>query len=395
MTGRTLRTLGAACTVALLASACAAKNDGAAADGEIVIGADIELSGSAAQGIGEAHNNSLKMVVEQINGRGVKVDGKKYTVKLEIRDNKSDPAESLNVYKSFVQDKAVAVVGGGTTPTTMSFVNSAEQDGMPTISMGSSGAIVMNTEARAMRKYVFKTPANPDVIFGRMVDEFKRLSITKIGFLHVDNAYGNSGAKAATDRATATGDVELVDVEKFSDKDKEYTTQITKLMAKQPQAIVVWAIQPMSGIAAKNIKDTGFTGKVFFDSGAGAELFIKGAGAAAEGMYMVHPAVLAGSQLVATSPSSISQKQFFQQYSAKYGNYSGFASYSADALRMFVAAIEKANSLDRQKIRDALENLQYDGVTGRYEYSKDNHGGVGSDSITTLVVRNGTWELAH
>src|SRR5439155_6792395 len=142
-------------------------------------------------------------------------------------------------------------------------VNSAEQDGMPTISMGSSGAIVMNTEARAMRKYVFKTPANPDVIFGRMVDEFKRLSITKIGFLHVDNAYGNSGAKAATDRATATGDVELVDVEKFSDKDKEYTTQITKLMAKQPQAIVVWAIQPMSGIAAKNIKDTGFTGKVF------------------------------------------------------------------------------------------------------------------------------------
>src|SRR5205814_5365723 len=159
MTGRTLRTLGAACTVALLASACAAKNDGAAADGEIVIGADIELSGSAAQGIGKAHNNSLKMVVEQINGRGVKVDGKKYTVKLEIRDNKSDPAESLNVYKSFVQDKAVAIVGGGTTPTTMSFVNSAEQDGIPTISMGSSGAILTNTDTKptpAMRKYVFK-----------------------------------------------------------------------------------------------------------------------------------------------------------------------------------------------------------------------------------------------
>jgi len=390
MARRIRRAAAAAFAAALMTTACAAEETQSASD-EIPIGVSIELSGPA-QVQGEAYQKALQLEVDRINAEGVKVGDRTYRIKLVVRDNKSDPTEALQVVKSMIDnDKVVAIVGGGSSPTTMSTVDAVESRGVPTVSMGSSGAIVSPPDKR---RFVFKTPANTDLIVETMIEEFQRQGITKIALLSVDNAYGQAGL-GAIEAAAKAGKVQLVASEKFTDKDKDFTVQVTKLVAAQPEAIVVWAIPPGSTIAAKNIKASGFTGKVFFDAGAGAELFIKGAGAESEGMYMVHPAVLAGSKITGDSPAATVQREFFQQYTAKYGNFSGFAPYAADALRLIVAAIEKAGSLDRKAIRDAMEQLTYDGVTGRYEFSPENHGGVTKDSLVLLTVRDGTWEPAQ
>ncbi|HEX5597994.1 MAG TPA: ABC transporter substrate-binding protein [Micromonosporaceae bacterium] len=374
----------------LSTAACAAETTAASAD-EVAIGVSIELSGPA-QVQGEAYQKALQLEAERINAAGIKVGDKTYKLNLIIRDNKSDPTESLQVVKSMIDnDKVVGIVGGGSSPTTMSIVDTVESRGVPTVSMGSSGAIVAPLDKR---KFVFKTPANTNLIVDKMIDEFGQHDIKKIALLSVDNAYGQAGV-GAFDAAVKAGKIDVVAQEKFTDRDKDFTVQVTKLLAAKPDAIVVWSIPPGSTVAAKNIKASGFEGKVFFDAGAGAELFIKGAGAESEGMYMVHPAVLAGAQITGDSPAEKVQRDFFEQYSIKYGNFSGFASYGADALRLLVAAIEKAGSLDRQKIRDALEQLNYDGVTGRYEFSAEDHGGVTRDSLALLVVRDGVWVPAR
>lgn len=390
MARRSRRAVTALLAATLMTAACAAQESKTASD-EIAIGVSIELSGPA-QVQGEAYQNALRLEAERINATGVKVGGKTYKLNLIIRDNKSDPTESLQVVKSMIDnDGVVAIVGGGSSPTTMSVVDTVETRGVPLVSMGSSDAIVSPIDKR---QFVFKTPANTAIIVDTMIEEFERQGIEKIALLSVDNAYGQAGVGAFTAAAKA-GRVNLVAQEKFTDKDKDFTVQVTKLVGAKPDAIVVWSIPPGSTIAAKNIKTSGFAGKVFFDAGAGAELFIKGAGAESEGMYMVHPAVLAGAQIPGYTPAEKVQREFFDQYTAKYGNFSGFAPYAADALRLIVAAIEKAGSLDRKAIRDALETLQYDGVTGRYEFSASNHGGVMKESLALLVVRDGVWVPAN
>lgn len=371
---------------ALAATGCAAEETSTTA-GKIAIGVSIELSGPA-QAQGEVYQNALRLETDRINAKGVKVGDRTYKIKLVVRDNKSDPAESLQVVKSMIDnDGVVGIIGGGSSPTTMSIIPTVESRGVPTVSMGSSDAIVSPI---AERRFMFKTPANTRLIVDTMLEEFARQDIAKVALLSVDNAYGQAGEKAF-DAAVGDGKVNLVAKEKFSDKDKDFTVQVTKLVAAQPDAIVVWSIPPGSTIAAKNIKASGFTGKVFFDAGAGVELFIKGAGAEFEGMYMVHPTVLAGAQITGNSPAQQVQREFFEQYNVEYGNFSGFAPYAVDALRLLVAAIEKADSIDRTAIRDALEGMSYDGVTGRYEFSADNHGGVTKDSLSLLVVRDGVW----
>ncbi len=396
MSRRSLRAVGALAALALMVTGCAADenkdndNKDTQRPGAISIGADIELSGPA--GVqGYAYASALRLTADRINKRGLRIGGKKVLVGVALRDNKSDPTESVQVAKSIIADKkSVAIIGGGSTPTTMSIVDTVEAGRIPTISMGSSGAIVNPIDKR---RYMFKTPANTDAIIQVMLDAFDKQGVRKIGFLSVDNAYGDAGLAGMTAAAKA-GKVQLVGKERFGPTDKDFTVQVTKLAAKKPDAIVVWAVPPGAGIAAQNIKQAHFGGKVFFDAGAGAELFLKGAGADAEGMYMVHPQVLAGDQLTGADPRSAAAKAFYTDFRGVFKSFSGFASYAADALNLIVAAMQKADSLDRDKIRDALETLQFTGATGSYSFGPDNHGGVRPDSLKLLVVKGGKWTLA-
>ena len=360
---------------------------GAGAGDAIPIGVDIETSGPAAVQ-GSAYKDAVTLVADQINARGG-VLGRK--IQLVIRDNKSDPTEALQVAKGMItNDKVVAIVGGGSSPTTLSFADTVETMKVPAVSMGSSGAIVNPPEKR---RYMFKTPANTELVVQKMLDDFAKRGVKSVGFLSVDNPYGQAGLQGFQ-KAQSDGKIALLGTEKFQATDKDYTAQVTKLVSQKPDAVVTWAIPPGAGIAAQNIRSSGFTGKVYFDAGAGAELFIKGAGAAAEGIYMVHPTVLVAPQAPPGAPNLKQMQDFYATYTQRYGDFSGFASYAADALNLIVAAIEKAGSTDRDRIRDALEALTYTGVTGVFTMSPTDHSGLTADALSVLTVKSGKWAPA-
>jgi branched-chain amino acid transport system substrate-binding protein len=352
----------------------------------IKVGVNIELSGPAAVQ-GAAYQNAVQLVADRINADGG-IDGKQ--IELVIRDNKSDPTEALQVAKGMIEnDGVVAMVGGGSSPTTLSLVDYVEEKGVPIVSMGSSGAIVSPPEDRT---FIFKTPANTDQIVDVMIEDFEKRGIDSVGFISVDNPYGDAGL-AAFQAAADAGEVNLVGTEKFQDTDRDYTSIVTKLLGSNPDAIVVWSIPPGAGIVAKNVKAAGYDGQLYFDAGAGAELFLRGAGDAAEGVLMIHPAVLVADE-VQDAPNTQEMQDFYDAYTEEYGEFSGFASYAADALGMIAAAVEEAGEADRTAVRDALESLEYTGITGVYTMSPENHAGLSTDALAVLTVEGGDWALA-
>lgn len=395
---RRVPVLAALASLALVAACAAPEQEGGSAgddggDGSsgggsgdtIKIGVNIELSGPAAVQ-GAAYRNAVEQVAERVNEDGV-LDGKQ--IELVIRDNKSDPTESLQVTKQMVQnDDVAAVVGGGSSPTTLSMIDYVQSAGVPIVSMGSSDAIV---NPPAERNWVFKTPAGTQLAMDVLLEELQEEDITRVGFISVDNPYGDAGLQVFQNSAPEAG-LEVVGTEKFQDSDRDYTSIVTKLVSQQPEAIVVWAIPPGAGIVAQNIASSGFEGQKYFDPGAGAELFIDGAGQAAEGAQVVHPAVLVADQ-VDEAANKEEMTQFYERYREEHGEYSGFASYAADALGMIVAAIEEAGSADRKAIRDALDTLEYTGVTGVYNMTPENHGALDPESLVMVTVENGEWQL--
>jgi len=374
--------LAALLSFSLVAAGCSTES-GSGSD--VLIGVNIEQTG-VSQLLGTAELKAIQLTADEINAKGG-VLGRK--VRLVVKDNRSDPAEARRIASELIDaEKVVGIVGAGTTAATMSFVDVVEERKVPTISMGAADAIVAN------RKYVFRTPPDGRNFVAVMMQDLIGLGAKKIALLAVDDAYGENGVLAVT-AATRQANIAVTSTQRFSAKDRDYSTQVEKLVEGEPDAILVSAIMPSAGIAAKNIKQAGYTGRVYFDGGAGAELFVAGAGKAAENMFMVHSSILAANQITATTPSALAQKEFFVKYTQRHGTYSGYASYSADALSLMVEAIRKAKSTDRDKIRDALETLSHDGLTGSFQFSASNHGGASADGLTVLTVRNGGWVLAQ
>ena len=57
-----------------------------------------------------------------------------------------------------------------------------------------------------------------------------------------------------------------------------------------------------------------------------------------------------------------------------------------------MAAIEKADSSDREKVRDALETLDVLTPIGRFTFSEDDHGGLGTDAVAIVEVKDGDFK---
>lgn len=374
---------------------CAAKVDAQSASnrqvdqaGDVIkIGVTLELSGGEAV-IGDAYRKGMEAALEKVNAKGV-LGGKK--IELVIRDNKSDPTESLQVVKGFLNDKSiVGILGGGASSTTLSFTSAASSRGVPVISMGGSDAIVTPV---GQRKWIFKTSPLLSQSASVQVADLKARGINTVAYLAVANAYGDVALSGFTKVAAANG-VKIVATERFQLTDKDYSAQVTKVMGSNPGAIVAAANPLGSAILTQNARQLGWTKPIYFDVGSGSPIFLERAGAAAEGVYGVHPAALLGNRAPADLPNHAVLTDFYQRFTSKFGQFSGFASYGADSLGLMAAAIDRAQSVDPNKVRDALENLEYVGVEGDFKMSPQDHVGLQTTSLRLLQVKDGQWTMA-
>ena len=107
-------------------------------------------------------------------------------------------------------------------------------------------------------------------------------------------------------------------------------------------------------------------------------------------------AVLVADAIPADDPQSEVAIRYKSEYEAKYNEpVSTFGGYAFDGLQLLVKAINDAGTTDREKVRDALENVEYVGVTGHFKLSPTDHMGLDADSFRMLQVKDGRWTLAE
>jgi branched-chain amino acid transport system substrate-binding protein len=361
----------------------------AASKGEVKVGVNLELSGPASVW-GQPQLNAVRLLAEQINAAG---GAGGWKIKLVEYDNKSNETESLVVTRRLIeQDGVAAIIGGGTTPTTMPLIPVVTEAGVPLVSIGSSNAIV---EPVSERKWVFKTPSNSRDIATRMLAFLKSKGWTKVAFMSVNNAYGDAGLKEFTALAPGSG-VEVVAQEKFGATDTDMKPQLTRMKGANPQAIVVWAIPPAASIVDKNYKELGLTIPIIHDHGASSWTYVELSEGAANGAYVVTVKSMVADQLPDTDKVKAVALKYVKDYEAKYGKKAGGIDAMAyDAMLLLSKAIEKAGS-DRKAIRDALEGLTgVVGATGVFNLSAQNHNGLAPDDLVVAQIKDNRWVLVE
>ena len=353
-----------------------------------VVGGIFSISGPASY-LGEPERNSMEMVAEELNSKG---GIKGHPLKLVIYDDEADVTKArLHAEKLLQKDKALTIIGPSLTHTSMAVLEITQKAKLPLISCAAGSDI---TSPAKDRYWVFKTAQTDQMAVSRIYQYLQKHAISKVAILTVSTGFGVAGKQQLLEQAPQHG-IQVVGQEVFGEKDTDMTPQLTKMRGTDAQAVICWGTGPAPALVAKNMKQLGITIPLIQSHGAASKKFIELAGDAAEGIIMPAGKLVIYTQLPDTDPQKAVCKEYAEKYKAKLkAPESSFGGYAYDAMRMLIAAMEKAGN-DPAKIREALEGTKnFVGVSGVFNMSPEDHNGLSPAAFVMVKVHNGEFQLS-
>ncbi len=354
------------------------------------IGAIFDITGPASS-LGAPERDTVKMLQDQINAKGgiTGPDGKLHKIELVIYDNQSQESQSVLVAKRLIEeDKVPVIIGPSQSGTTMAIIDTTQKAQIPLISAAASISIVTPV---ADRPWVFKTPQSDTLIMTNLLDYLKSKGVTKVGWISVNNAFGDSG-RAQFEKLAPTYGITATTNERFGATDPDMTGQLTKIKGTDAQAVIVWAIPPGASVVTKNAADLGLKLPVYQSHGIGNQDFITLAGAAANGVTFPTSKLLVAASLPASDPQRTVLLDYTDQYQKLYGKLpTTFGGNAYDAFALAVKALEKAGP-DPKGIQTALMGIkEFVGITGVFNLSATDHNGLDNRAVTMVTIADGKW----
>jgi branched-chain amino acid transport system substrate-binding protein len=373
-----------AAVLLLLPAGCTAPGEEEKPD--LVVAASLELSGSAAD-LGIAHERALRLKVDQVNASGLLRDRR---LRLVVADNQTDGAVASGQITRFSEDATVtAIITGACTECLVAAANVVNDKGVPTISLAPTTQVSSPPENR---RFVFKIGPNVVDTSRALITELTNTGVKTLGVIAPTDAYGVEG-REATVREAGKASIAISGTGTYGPTDDNLGQAARQATTGRPDAVVIWAFPVQSGLAAAALREAGYRGRIYLDAAAAGNLFLAGPSAAADGAAMVFTQTLAMDDVIATTPAKAAQKQWFEDYTSRYGSYHGHASFGADALQLIVDAVNRTGTTDRARLREVLENIQMEGLSGPLRITPANHSGLMPQALTVLVARNGRWRL--
>jgi branched-chain amino acid transport system substrate-binding protein len=363
---------------------CSADDTGAGGEQVIVIGADLDNSSP----VDIAYARALQLRIEQVNASG-KLGKRKLL--LRTQDNRADTTASLRNISGFADDPSVAaVVTGVCGQCVVSAAKTINSKKIPTISLAAASEV---SDPATERQYIFKVGPNSTDSAAAMVAELQRAKVANVAVLYADDLYGRGGDKAL-DAELVKANIPTSGTVTVKPTATDITQAVGSLVDAKPAALLVLADPEQALLAATSAQAAGFTGRLYFDAAAASDLFIpQTAVSATAKATLVFTQILAIDDVLATTPAKATRKQWFRDYTSRYGTYSGVASFAADATDLIADAVSQAGA-NRDQIRSIIETSQFDGISGAIRFTPANHSGLMPQALTLLVARSGRWRLA-
>lgn len=195
---------------------------------EIRLGALFAVTGGASFLGGNPEKQTLEMLVDQVNAAGGGINGEK--VKLFVYDTQGGREDrAINYVNRLAQkDNVLAIIGPSTTGESLAIKTRVTGFKIPLISCAASAKIVTPSEL-----YIYKTPQSDTHIAERLFSYMASKGMKTVGgLISVQNGFGATGREAAMATAEKFG-IEIVADEKYMDKDKDVTVQLSTIKEKK------------------------------------------------------------------------------------------------------------------------------------------------------------------
>jgi len=245
--------------------------------------------------------------------------------------------------------------------------------------------------------WTFKSPQRTSIAVQKSYGYLKKKGVQKIAIITAGDGFGKDG-KAWLEKQAPDFGLTIIAAESFQPTDSDMTTQLVKIKAASPEAVICWTIGKAGSIVAKNVKQLGIQVPLFQCHGLPDPVYIQLAGEASEGNIMPSTKLMAVNQL----PDSDPQKKVIQEFVRLYTDVFHYdkqfpinthSGYAWDAIYIVANAMKKAG-IENEKLRDAIENTKgYVGVSGVYNITPEDHNGLGIDSMVMVQISGGQWKM--
>src|ERR1700681_3161748 len=355
---------------------------------EITIGISISTTGPAAA-LGIPERNALEFVPKEIGGVPLKVI---------VLDDGGEPTNATTNARRFVtESKADIIMGSSITPPTIAVSNVANEAGIPHIALSPFPITPERT------KWSVSMP-QPIPIMGKVVYEhMKAHNVKTVGYIGYSDSYGDLWFNDFKAQGVPMG-MTLADEERFARPDTSVTGQVLKLVAANPDAVLVGASGTAAGLPQTELRDRGYKGLIYQTHGAASMDFIRIAGPAADGVLMASGPVMDPEDQPDSALTKKPGLALVKAYEAKYGpnSRSQFAGHSYDAFEVLKRVVPVALKSGkpgtpefREGIRQAfLTEREIAASQGVYNFTEKDRYGLDDRSRIILTVKNGKYVAA-
>ena len=341
----------------------------------IKVGGMGPLTGSAAM-YGTTIEKGAKLAFEEINNNGGVLGKKLEYISL---DEKADPIEAVNAYNKLVDEGVVAILGSVTSKPTLAVAELAAKDGMPMITPTGTQINI--------------TDAGPNVFRVCFTDPYQGSTLTKFAkdklnaktaavMVNTSSDYSDGIANAFIEQAKKEG-IEIVAKEGYSDGDKDFKAQLTKINGENPDILIVPEYYELSALIATQAREIGmkstFVGPDGWDGIIGA--LDPSAYSVVDNSYFTNH--------YSAEDSSEKVQSFLKKYREKYNEEpTAFSALAYDNVYILKNAIEKAGTTDKEDLVKAIKASDTDGITGHLTFDEKNNP---IKAVTIIKVKDGKY----
>lgn len=352
------RSVSFAAVIAAMGTAPMLLSTQAVAADEIEIGVVLPITSVLAT-YGKPFVDALELAVAKANASGG-VDGRQ--IELIVEDSQASNTMAINAINKVLRSDPVAVFGPALGTQILAIMPTTEQAKVPLIAGPSTRKV---TQQGA--EYFFRNSTH-DAIAKENWTRFlvEDLGKKKIGILHVANEWGYSGRDNTAKFLKDLYGLEPVSIASYQPTDKDLTAPILQMVNAGADAIVSQGHPVDEALLVKQMKQLGVD-VPHVASGSLCIAVLRDLMTAEEiaGHYCEGPDVI----------PSLNEKAAVQAWVQEYKAKSGFepdiyTTHYYDAMNMLIEVMKKYG-VDREKIRDGLREMAYEGVIGTYKADEE------------------------
>jgi len=297
-------------------------------------------------------------------------------VELVIFDDRNSPSDAVTIAERIVSDRnIIGVLGHFASGVSMAAAPIYQENQVIQISPTAS-----HPDYSSIGDYIFRNNTVIHVEFNAvnnvLVDD---LNLQRIGIISIMTDWGNTAGNIAADLIRAHPRLTLVAHEQVLETSDDHGPAIANLRAAGAQAVVAVGMYTLYGPLARQYKEVDPNVQLMGVSNAYTQQIIQLGGSAVEGL-IAPVSFFAGS-------AEPEVRAFVDEFSRRFGmEPSALAAQAYDSMGIFLEAIKQAGTLDRPAIRNAVNNINYPGITGPTTFDAL---GDADKAFQTVIIRDG------